>query len=86
MAMNRSFQHDSVEFHFTDQGNAASAVLLIHGHPFDETMWRPQVEFLESSYRVIVPDLRVYGKSGIAAAATVDGRANCFGDVPAGPK
>ena len=68
--MNRSFQHDGVELHFTDQGNAASAVLLIHGHPLDKTMWRPQVEFLESSYRVIVPDLRGYGKSGITAAAT----------------
>jgi pimeloyl-ACP methyl ester carboxylesterase len=68
--MNRSFQHDGVELDFTDQGNAASAVLLIHGHPFDKTMWRPQVEFLEGSHRVIVPDLRGYGKSGIAAAAT----------------
>lgn len=68
--MNRLFQHDGIELHFTDQGNAASAVLLIHGHPFDKTMWRPQVEFLDSCHRVIVPDLRGYGKSGIAAHAT----------------
>lgn len=67
--MNRSFQHDDIELHFTDQGDGP-AVLLIHGHPFDNTMWRPQVEFLESSHRVIVPDLRGYGKSGIAADAT----------------
>lgn len=68
--MIRSFSLDGIELHFTDQGDGSPAVLLIHGHPFDKTMWQPQVEFLASAHRVIVPDLRGYGKSGIAADAT----------------
>jgi pimeloyl-ACP methyl ester carboxylesterase len=39
-------------------------VLLVHGHPFDRSMWRPQVGHLTSSgYRVVTPDLRGYGRS-----------------------
>jgi 3-oxoadipate enol-lactonase len=37
--------------------------LLIHGHPFDHTMWRPQVEAFSKVYQVVTPDLRGYGKS-----------------------
>lgn len=68
--MNRSFQIDGIKLDFADKGDGAPAVLLIHGHPFDKTMWQPQLEFLRSSHRTIVPDLRGYGKSGIGAAAT----------------
>ncbi|WP_326943515.1 alpha/beta hydrolase [Amycolatopsis sp. NBC_01307] len=40
----------------------ATTVLLVHGHPFDRSMWRPQAEHLtELGYRVVVPDLRGYG-------------------------
>ncbi|WP_103352121.1 alpha/beta fold hydrolase [Amycolatopsis sp. CA-128772] len=39
-------------------------VLLVHGHPFDRSMWRPQAEHLaKNGYRVITPDLRGYGES-----------------------
>ncbi|MDQ7806310.1 alpha/beta fold hydrolase [Amycolatopsis sp. A133] len=39
-------------------------VLLVHGHPFDRSMWRPQAEHLSrSGYRVVTPDLRGYGQS-----------------------
>ncbi|SFW72115.1 alpha/beta fold hydrolase [Amycolatopsis australiensis] len=39
-------------------------VLLVHGHPFDRSMWRPQAERLAGQgYRVITPDLRGYGAS-----------------------
>jgi len=37
-------------------------ILLIHGHPFDHTLWDPQaVALREAGYDVIVPDLRGYG-------------------------
>jgi pimeloyl-ACP methyl ester carboxylesterase len=40
------------------------AVLLVHGHPFDRSMWRPQAERLaRDGYRVVTPDLRGYGES-----------------------
>jgi pimeloyl-ACP methyl ester carboxylesterase len=39
-------------------------VLLVHGHPFDRSMWRPQAERLAGQgHRVVVPDLRGYGES-----------------------
>jgi pimeloyl-ACP methyl ester carboxylesterase len=41
------------------------AVVLIHGHPFDHTMWQPQIDAFSRSYEVIVPDLRGYGKSSL---------------------
>ncbi len=37
-------------------------ILLIHGHPFDHTMWQYQIEELNDS-RLILPDLRGYGKT-----------------------
>jgi len=39
-------------------------VLLVHGHPFDRSMWRPQAEYLAGrGHRVVTPDLRGYGGS-----------------------
>jgi len=36
-------------------------LVLIHGHPFDHTMWNPQIEAFSPTRRVIAPDLRGYG-------------------------
>jgi pimeloyl-ACP methyl ester carboxylesterase len=37
-------------------------VLLIHGHPFDHTLWDPQAAALRTAgYQVLAPDLRGYG-------------------------
>lgn len=37
-------------------------ILLVHGHPFDHTMWKYQYEALDA-FRLVVPDLKGYGKS-----------------------
>ncbi|MCR6490472.1 alpha/beta hydrolase [Amycolatopsis sp. OK19-0408] len=49
-------------------------VLLVHGHPFDRSMWRPQAEYLaERGHRVITPDLRGFGDSpGSGTKTTLD--------------
>jgi 3-oxoadipate enol-lactonase len=47
---------------FDDQGSGRP-VLFIHGHPFDRTMWAPQIGALRDRYRAIAPDLRGYGLS-----------------------
>ena len=44
-------------------------LVLIHGHPFDHTMWKPQLDAFSAQYQVITPDLRGYGKSGLADPA-----------------
>jgi pimeloyl-ACP methyl ester carboxylesterase len=55
--------------HYDDAGPSAGLpVLLIHGHPFNRTLWTPQVEALVAAgHRVITPDLRGYGDSGVEA-------------------
>ncbi|MFC1413112.1 alpha/beta fold hydrolase [Streptacidiphilus sp. N1-12] len=46
-------------------------VLLVHGHPFDRSMWAPQVTALTAAgYRVVTPDLRGYGDSEVAPGIT----------------
>jgi pimeloyl-ACP methyl ester carboxylesterase len=51
---------NEIDLVYQDVG-AGPPVFLIHGHPLDHTMWRPQVEFLASKFRLIVPELRGYG-------------------------
>jgi len=47
-------------------------VLLVHGHPFDHTMWNPQIETFSKQYQVVAPDLRGYGKTTVAPARFED--------------
>lgn len=48
----------------------AVPLVLIHGHPFDRTMWNPQLETFSAARRVIAPDLRGYGASPTSPAIT----------------
>ncbi|TYK49467.1 alpha/beta fold hydrolase [Actinomadura decatromicini] len=63
---------DGVTIAYDDEGSAAASVLvLVHGHPFDRSMWRPQVErFAAGGWRVIVPDLRGYGETTVIPGKT----------------
>ncbi|MFE3456127.1 alpha/beta fold hydrolase [Nocardiopsis aegyptia] len=55
---------------YTDRGTGYP-LLFIHGHPFDHTMWEPQVRALAGrGYRVIAPDLRGYGRSTVVPGTT----------------
>jgi pimeloyl-ACP methyl ester carboxylesterase len=47
---------------YTDAGRGLPLVLL-HGFPFDRSMWDAQVEALSSRFRLVVPDLRGFGGS-----------------------
>jgi 3-oxoadipate enol-lactonase len=40
-------------------------VVLLHPFPADHELWRPAVQSLVSHYRVILPDLRGHGESGV---------------------
>ena len=48
-----------------DDAGDGPAVVLIHGHPFNRSMWAPQLAALRDRFRVIVPDLRGYGDSPV---------------------
>lgn len=48
-----------------DEGSGPP-ILFIHGHPFDHTMWRPQIDFVvRLGRRAVAPDLRGYGASSV---------------------
>jgi pimeloyl-ACP methyl ester carboxylesterase len=51
-----------MEIAYDDAGSGA-AVVLLHGYPFNRSMWREQSEALSTKYRVITPDLRGLGET-----------------------
>lgn len=54
-----------------DDTGTGTPVVLVHGHPFDRTMWREQVDRLGTGYRIIAPDLRGYGNSTVVPGVTL---------------
>lgn len=53
-----------IEIAYDDVGSGPSVVLL-HGYPFNRSMWREQVDELKQNHRVIIPDLRGHGESAV---------------------
>jgi len=52
-----------IEMSYTDSGEGP-AVLLLHGYPFDKSMWSEQIEALSlKGFRAIAPDLRGLGET-----------------------
>jgi pimeloyl-ACP methyl ester carboxylesterase len=51
---------------YDDVGRGDQVVVLVHGHPFNRSMWAPQLEALAAAgWRAVVPDLRGYGESSV---------------------
>ncbi|SCD32200.1 Pimeloyl-ACP methyl ester carboxylesterase [Streptomyces sp. DvalAA-14] len=51
--------------------NGRPEVLLVHGHPFDRTMWAPQIaELGRQGVRAVAPDLRGYGETTVVPGVT----------------
>jgi pimeloyl-ACP methyl ester carboxylesterase len=68
-----------IEYGVTGEGRP---VVLVHGFPDSGRLWRHQVPALvESGFRVIVPDMRGYGRSDRPAAVEAYGLAALAGDV-----
>jgi len=54
-----------------DDAGSGPAVVLLHGYPFDRSMWREQIDFLSAQgYRVIAPDLRGFGETVAQASVS----------------
>jgi 3-oxoadipate enol-lactonase len=48
-----------------EQRGAGPVLLLVHGFPLDHGMWHEQIEGLGQDFRVVAPDLRGFGESGV---------------------
>jgi 3-oxoadipate enol-lactonase len=46
-------------------------VVLLHGFPFNRSMWREQAASLSVGYQIITPDLRGHGESELSETATM---------------
>ena len=64
----RTIHIDEVEIAYNDVGSGG-AVVLLHGYPFNRTLWADQVAALSKSHRVITPDLRGHGDSTVGPAS-----------------
>jgi 3-oxoadipate enol-lactonase len=53
-----------IEIAYDDVGSGTPVVLL-HGYPFNRTMWRDQIEALSPRHRVLTVDLRGQGESSV---------------------
>lgn len=66
------FQNKGVDLACLDQGTGLPLV-LIHGFPFDHSMWQYQIEFFSRAFHVVAPDLRGFGKSSLTAGDIAKG-------------
>ncbi|MFI1098162.1 alpha/beta fold hydrolase [Streptomyces sp. NPDC020917] len=46
-------------------------LVLVHGHPFDRSMWEPQLASFGGRLRVIAADLRGYGQTTVVPGTTL---------------
>ena len=53
-----------IEMTYDDVGSGPSVVLL-HGYPFNRSMWADQIAEMKQHHRVIVPDLRGHGDTAV---------------------
>jgi len=56
-----------IELGYDDLGSGP-AVVLLHGYPFNRSMWHEQVAALKQTHRVITPDLRGHGESDVTSS------------------
>lgn len=58
---------NDAELNVFDQGQGPP-ILFVHGFPLNHTMWQAQLDAFAGSHRVIAPDLRGFGASGVSQA------------------
>ena len=57
----RFAQANGLAIHYLAAGETGSPVILLHGYAQNSHMWRPLMEVLGKTHRVIAPDLRGFG-------------------------
>jgi 3-oxoadipate enol-lactonase len=54
---------------YDDTGGSGAALVLLHGFPFDRSMWEGQAEALGGEFRIVAPDLRGLGETPLGTDA-----------------
>jgi 3-oxoadipate enol-lactonase len=64
-------------FELVDEGSG-TAVVLVHGFPFDASAWRDDARALASEMRIVAPSMRGFGGTPLAdpPSITIDGMAD----------
>lgn len=68
--MKREIKVRGINMVFDDHGSG-EVVVFVHGQPFNRSMWDQQVAAFKTNKRLIVPDLRGYGETGIPSGTTL---------------
>ncbi len=55
-------QLNGISMYFEEHG-AGLPVVLVHGYPLDQRIWEPAVAEMKAAARIILPDLRGFGRS-----------------------
>lgn len=53
-----------VDLYYEEYGHGIPAIFL-HGFPFDHTIWEPLIPMLQDETRMILPDMRGFGRSPV---------------------
>lgn len=66
---------NGIAMHYEEAGGGLPVVLL-HGFPLDSRIWTSQRDALKDRFRVIVPDLRGFGKTAFSDSFTLEALAD----------
>jgi pimeloyl-ACP methyl ester carboxylesterase len=72
--MQKTMKANGNSFSYNVWGNG-KVIVLIHGFAEDSRIWQPQIEFLKSNFKLLVPDLR---GSGLSASAQTPSNIEAF--------
>lgn len=61
--------NDGVDLFYEVRGEGPD-VVMVHPYPSDHGYWLPLARHLETRFRLVLPDLRGLGRSGVGAGAT----------------
>src|ERR1044071_127602 len=65
-----------IKMTYEDTGGSGAPLVLLHGFPFDRSMWRGQASALGGEFRVVAPDLRGLGETPLGGDdVTIEGMA-----------
>ncbi|HZB43975.1 MAG TPA: alpha/beta fold hydrolase [Pyrinomonadaceae bacterium] len=74
--MSKTARVRGIEIAYDDSAGAGAPVVLLHGFPFNRSLWREQAAALGAAHRFVTPDLRGHGGTTVTGGrATMEAMA-----------